>query len=196
MDSLAALKTRLQDTDTSVGRKKWYRSLSQRAAVCLIAAEKPQLGLSLLMIQRATVDGDPWSGQMAFPGGKQDLDDPHITATALREADEELAIQSTHLARIGRLSDILARPYRRMKRPMVVTPLVFESVSEFEYSANHEVADALWVPLSLFNDKNRTSLTWHKHGIDIQLPCYHYQDKTIWGLSLMMIDELKKTLAT
>ncbi|OED50976.1 hypothetical protein ACH42_00455 [Endozoicomonas sp. (ex Bugula neritina AB1)] len=194
MSVLEALKHHLETPDPAWGRKKWYRSLSQRAAVCMIAADKPGLGLSLLMIQRATVEGDPWSGQMAFPGGKQDTHDPHITATALREAKEELAIGSEHLQRIGRLSDILARPYRRMKRPMVVTPLVFEAVSDFTFTANHEVADALWVPVRLFSPENRDRLVWQKHGVKIHLPCYHYKDKTIWGLSLMMIDELNRLM--
>ena len=200
MLALDALKQQLEASSPAPGQpfqgqKKWYRSLSQRAAVCMIAQDRPDLGLSLLMIQRATVEGDPWSGQMAFPGGKQDADDPNITLTALREAEEELSINSEHLTRIARLSDILARPYRRMKRPMVVTPLVFEAIDDIAFSGNHEVADVLWVPFDTFHHDNRDNLTWKKHGVELQLPCYHYQDKTIWGLSLMMIDELRRVMA-
>lgn len=197
--SLAELKSHLDrsgysnaSAEVSAGAiKKWYRSLSQRAAVCMIFAEHSQLGPAVLMIQRAIHETDPWSGQMAFPGGKHDIEDPHITATGLRELQEELAVEAGQLHRFGRLSDILARPYRPMKKPMVVTPLLFESdTTDLPLSPNAEVADVLWIPLSLFTRENRQTMAWNKNGLPLTLPCYHYKDKHIWGLSLMMIDEL------
>lgn len=171
--------------------KKWYRSLAQRAAVCLIVAERPQLGACLLMIQRAEHNGDPWSGQMAFPGGKHETDDAHITQTAMREFEEELGTASNALQRFGRLSDILARPYRLQQKPMVVSPLLFECQTELQFSPNQEVADVLWIPISHFlHTGNRQRMTWQRGGMELDLPCYFYQGKRIWGLSLMMIDEL------
>lgn len=161
----------------------------------MIVCDHTELGPSLLMIQRAIHKHDPWSGQMAFPGGKHDTDDAHITATALRELSEELSIDDQHLSRFGRLSDILARPYRPMKKPMVVTPILFESaVIDLKPQPNNEVADVLWVPLSVFNPDNRDLMHWNKNGLAMQLPCYYFQDKKIWGLSLMMIDELLMAL--
>lgn len=184
-------------SNTLISNKKWYRALSQRAAVCMIVCEHPQLGPALLMIQRAIHEGDPWSGQMAFPGGKHDTDDAHITATALRELHEELQITDAELTRFGRLSDILARPYRPMKKPMVVTPILFESaIVDLQPQPNDEVADVLWVPLSLFKAENRKKMRWKKNGLALELPCYYYNDKKIWGLSLMMIDELMTALQT
>lgn len=192
----AVLSSGFSDSSTSLNAsKKWYRALSQRAGVCIIVCEHPELGPALLMIQRAIHEGDPWSGQMAFPGGKHDTNDVHITATALRELSEELAIDATPLTRFGRLSDILARPYRPMKKPMVVTPILFESsVVKLNPQPNHEVADVLWIPLTLFKPQNRQQMQWNKNGLQMQLPCYTYRDKKIWGLSLMMIDELLSAL--
>ena len=175
--------------------KKWYRSLSQRAAVCIIIDDRPKLGCSLLMIQRAIHESDPWSGQMAFPGGKNDFDDTHITHTALREIEEELAIPEKHLIRFGRLSDVLARPYNINQKPMVISPLLFQSIKKLKYKPNHEVAEVIWVPLSFFQDnKNRQTMVWEKNGVDIQMPSYEYEGKKIWGLSLLMIDELVQEL--
>lgn len=197
--SLAELKLHVRESGYSNARlssspqalKKWYRALSQRAAVCLIFAEHVELGPAVLMIQRAIHEGDPWSGQMGFPGGKHDIDDAHITATGLRELQEELAVDIALLKPFGRLSDILARPYRPMKKPMVVTPLLFETTTtDLNPSPNAEVADVLWVPLSAFKTENRQTMDWNKNGLALQLPCYHYKGKHIWGLSLMMIDEL------
>ena len=200
-DSISGLKDAVfhsglaDSSETLASEKKWYRALSQRAAVCMIVSDHPQLGPSLLMIQRAIHAGDPWSGQMAFPGGKHETDDAHITATALRELEEELSISDQYLRRFARLSDILARPYRPLKKPMVVTPLLFESsVIDLNPKPNHEVADVLWVPLQTFHSENRQTMQWKKNGVPIQLPCYYFEDKKIWGLSLMMIDELLSAL--
>lgn len=170
--------------------KKWYRSLSQRAAVAIVIDDRPGLGPSFLMIERAERAGDPWSGQMAFPGGKQDTDDSHITHTALRELEEELGVSGTQLRRFGRLSDILARPYRVQQKPMVVSPLLFEPLGELHCRPNEEVADLLWVPISHFLEpSHRQAMHWKKYGKPVELPCYFYRDKRIWGLSLLMIDE-------
>jgi 8-oxo-dGTP pyrophosphatase MutT (NUDIX family) len=171
-------------------QKKWYRHLAQRAGVSIILATKNQQ-TCLLMMQRATHADDPWSGQMAFPGGKQDGGDPSITATALRESYEEMGIPADSIIRIGRLSDILARPYRAMKRPMVVSPLIFKQRHNFTPQLNHEVADFVWIPLSFFLDsRNRESMKIEKAGLEHDLPCYTFKGKRVWGLSLMMIDEL------
>ena len=174
--------------------KKWYRQLAQRASVCIILAEKKQ-SLHFLMMQRAIHENDPWSGQMAFPGGKQDPQDIHITMTAEREAFEELSIDNNAITRIGRLSDILARPYRAMKKPMVVSPIIFKAEHIFTPKGNSEVADWLWLPVSHFQDPcKRLSMNINKAGLEHKLPCYIIQNKRVWGLSLLMIDELVKAL--
>lgn len=176
-------------------QKKWYRALSQRAGVSILLDDRPNIGLSILMIQRAHHEADPWSGQMAFPGGKSDDDDEHITATALRESFEELNIHDSDVSRVGRLSDILARPYQPKRKPMVVSPLVFRLLNEPEIKPNDEVADVIWLPLSHFTvDENRQSMEIERFGSSIALPCYFYQEKRVWGLSLLMIDELVKLL--
>lgn len=189
---LAHIEQRAQSHQAA---KKWYRSLAQRAAVSIIIDDRPNLGASFLMIQRAEHNGDPWSGQMAFPGGKHDGDDANITQTALRECQEELGIEAASLNRFGRLSDILARPYRLQQKPMVVSPLLFKTQHELTLTPNLEVADALWVPLDLFLESaNRQQMTWTRAGVTMDLPCYFYQGKRIWGLSLLMIDELTNKL--
>jgi len=153
--------------------------------------DRPDIGPAVLMIERAESEGDPWSGQMAFPGGKLDCDDDHITQAALRELDEELGIPHGKVIRIGRLSDVLARPYRINHKPMVVSPILCEATEALDLHPNEEVADVIWVPLSLFMDvSNRQIMSWQKNTNTIELPCYFYQGKRIWGLSLMMIDEL------
>lgn len=179
------------------GEKKWYRHLSRRAAVAIIINPEHSLGPSLLMIERAKAEGDPWSGQMAFPGGKTDLVDANITQTACRESFEELAIEQNSIKRIARLSDILAKPFLPMQTPMVVSPLLFEQQQVLNpIPCEREVAGFHWLPLGFFADnRNRKAMTIDRFGKPMQLPCYDYQGKRVWGMSLLMIDELIKAVS-
>ena len=58
-----------------------------RAAVAIVLREMAD-GPQVLLIRRAQREGDPWSGHMAFPGGRVDPDDESLLATALRETHE------------------------------------------------------------------------------------------------------------
>ena len=172
-------------------RKKWWRHVVKRSAVAIILRQAGD-GLQALMIKRAEFEGDPWSGHMAFPGGRKEWQDRNSLATARRETWEEVGFNThDHCDYLGRLSDVTART-RRGPRPMIVTPYLFMANSVPELVLDEEeVADVLWVPLQHFADqKNRQSMQWEVRGQEITLPCYFYQQQRIWGLSLMMLDEL------
>jgi 8-oxo-dGTP pyrophosphatase MutT (NUDIX family) len=49
-----------------------------------------------LLIRRAEKDEDPWSGQVAFPGGKRTEGDRSLRETAVREAWEEVGVDLSH----------------------------------------------------------------------------------------------------
>ncbi len=162
-----------------------------RAAVCLVLRETDS-GAEVLMMRRADKKGDPWSGHMAFPGGKADKKDESTYHTALRELEEEAGFTGAEkiLNDVGRLSDVITRPHSG-NRPMVVTPFVFTLDSEIDFSPNHEVAELVWIPLEfLSNIAHREKMKWHSRGVEVTLPCYFYEGRRIWGLSLSMLDEL------
>ena len=145
----------------------------------------------ILMIKRADLDGDPWSGHMAFPGGRMEAHDRHGLDVARRETEEEigLGLGDTEPC-IGRLSEIMTHPQLK-RRPMVVSPYVFRLDRKVEFTLNYEVAEVIWVPLGFLLEKgNRERMHWRRGNVDIPLPCYMYQGRRIWGLSLMMLDEL------
>lgn len=147
--------------------------------------------LHILMIKRAEREGDPWSGHMAFPGGRMDEVDANGYAVAVRETEEEVGLCLGPRDRcIGRLSEIRARP-RAGILGMVVSPFVFLLEREVSFTPNHEVAEVVWVPLEfLFDTDNRDEMTWSRLGPAISVPCYEYEGRCIWGLSLRMLDEL------
>jgi 8-oxo-dGTP pyrophosphatase MutT (NUDIX family) len=184
----------LQLIETELSRhspgKKLLRPLMKRSAVAMIL-QLQEGQLHILMIKRAEREGDPWSGHMAFPGGRMDPGDSHGYAVAVRETEEEvgLSLGEDDLC-IGRLSEINARP-QRGAFGMVVSPFVFRLDREVSFTPNYEVAEVVWIPLEfLLDTDNREKMSWQVKGAEFKLPCYFYQGRRIWGLSLMMLDEL------
>ncbi len=184
---LQLIETRL--TEHSPGRKL-FRRFRKRSAVAIILQVR-EGELHILMIKRAEREGDPWSGHMAFPGGRMDSTDRNGYAVAVRETEEELGLTLPGTAPcIGRLSDLNARPQYGLVG-MVVTPFVFRLEHEVEFSPNYEVAEAVWIPLEfLLDTDNREEMTWEYKGVKLPMPCYFYGRRCIWGMSLVMLDEL------
>jgi 8-oxo-dGTP pyrophosphatase MutT (NUDIX family) len=144
-----------------------------RAAVAAVL-RPGEGGAEFLFIHRAEDPRDPWSGHMAFPGGRVEPRDADPLAAALRETSEEVGLG-------GR-----GRPLN-----MVITPFVFTADSVPPLTPNYEVAAAVWVPASFLVDhRNRESMEYQRAGLSLELPCYRYQDHLIWGLTLGMVDEL------
>lgn len=176
-------------------RRKLLRRVMARSAVALYLHETRDDGVSVLMIRRAEREGDPWSGHMAFPGGRKDPADRNTLQTALRETAEEVGFEAGDSSRLlGRLSDI-ATHARLRHGPMVITPYVFGLRERPALVPNHEVAETVWVPLGFLAERsNREKMRWAPNGVPLELPCYLFGGRRIWGLSLMMLDELLEIL--
>lgn len=187
--SLAAIDQRLQSL---TARRKWWRRWARRAAVAIVLREGAE-GPEVLMIRRAERSGDPWSGHMAFPGGLVDPCDRHSLAAAQRETQEEIGLDVGLNARlIARLSELGSPSHSGYRRMLAITPYVFILRTLPPLQLNHEVAEVLWLPLRFFLDPaNRGSIRWRQ----LQLPCYHWHGRQIWGLSLEMLEELLAHLA-
>ncbi|TVP56785.1 MAG: CoA pyrophosphatase [Halomonadaceae bacterium] len=171
-------------------RKLPLRHRVSRAAVALIYRRSEAGEMQLLFIQRALRHGDPWSGHMAFPGGRLEQQDTSSEHTATRETLEETGLDLTrHGRHQARLSDLLTRQHNRW-RPMVVTPHVFEWAGPETLAFNHEVQQRVWVPLSHLSDPaNQSTLRWSTRFGHLKMPCVRYQGHCIWGLSYSMLQE-------
>ena len=143
------------------------------------------------MIRRATRAGDPWSGHMAFPGGRRDPEDSSDLACAVRETEEEIALDLSDLGtRICTLADVNTG-WRADRPEMLVTPFVFTVSTLPALRPNHEVDGVVSVPFAYLLDRsNRVPLKWEWRGTQVESDSYLYKEHRIWGLSLMMIDEL------
>jgi 8-oxo-dGTP pyrophosphatase MutT (NUDIX family) len=148
-------------------------------------------GTELLFIHRAEDPRDPWSGHMAFPGGRMNPSDETILAAALRETREEIDLDLELAGEaIGRLSDVSAVG-RGRPVSMVISPFVFAVETVPPLVKNHEVAAVVWVPTEFLADhSNRETMEYQRAGLSLDLPCYRYKDHLIWGMTLGMVDEL------
>lgn len=160
----------------------------RRAAVALVF--RP--GSELLFIRRAERKGDPWSGHMAFPGGRKDPEDPDLVSTAVRETREEVGLDlsraGVHL--LGRL-DELASPRGVLRPRMVISPFVFWDPDPPELRPNYEVADTFWFPMHRFEqDEGRGSMTIPWKGNRVRFPVVNLEGARIWGLTLGILDGL------
>lgn len=169
---------------------------SKRAAVA-ISLRLGVSGPEMLMIQRAVREGDPWSGHMGFPGGRKDASDATDVACAKRETLEEIGFDlDTHGELICQLSDVNTG-WRADRPEMLVAPFIFRVDSTPDFELNHEVDDTLWVPLSfLLDDANRSRHQWDWRGEVLESDAFTYDNRLIWGLSLMMIDELLEIIGS
>jgi 8-oxo-dGTP pyrophosphatase MutT (NUDIX family) len=167
----------------------------RRAAVAAVLREG-EAGLELLFIHRAEHPRDPWSGQMAWPGGRVDDGDDGPLAAALRETREELALDLERDAELlGALSEVRTH-LRRGSGPLSVVPFVFELKGEPVLVPNPEVQEALWVPLPFLLERgNRGRMIWTGRGVPLVMPCYRFEGRVIWGLTLHMLDELLELVA-
>ena len=97
---------------------------------------------TVLLTQRAN-HMSTHSGQIAFPGGKVDPQDPSRAATALREAQEEVGLDPQHVQVLGEL------PVYVTGTAFWVTPVIALVSPDFELTPNaDEVQDVFEVPLS------------------------------------------------
>ncbi len=75
--------------------------------------------LKMFFIERALHKKDPWSGQIAFPGGGKEFKDRDVFSTACRETHEEVGMKLDHSMSIGRLDDQEGRN-RRQNTSLVI----------------------------------------------------------------------------
>ena len=162
-----------------------------RAAVAMIFREvdhEPEI----LLIRRADCEGDPWSGHIAFPGGRVDPTDVSTQATAERETLEEIGLDlQQHGQCIAALEPQF--PVRRASlRGIQVTPYVYTLDDEPEtYTLNHEVADLYWVSIRpMLRHQTVTQFDFEHEGRVMTFPGFDVNGQTLWGMSFRMLNRL------
>lgn len=148
----------------------------------------------LLFIQRATKASDPWSGQMAFPGGREDATDRSPRHTAMRETQEEVGLDLSGARFLGTLSE-LDGGRANNRRVIVSAHAWWWDGPRPPLTPNYEVADVVWVTLGQLADHGRY-IDYRYALTDMLFPGIQLDrnDQVIWGLTLRLLGDLFRRL--
>ncbi|MBE7942606.1 MULTISPECIES: CoA pyrophosphatase [Ramlibacter] len=148
-----------------------------------------------ILLTERTTHLSTHSGQVAFPGGKRDATDRDAAHTALREAQEEVGLDPSHVEVLGEM------PTYTTGTRFIVTPVVALVAPHAPLITNpHEVADAFEVPLDfLMNPAHH-----HRHRMEVDglrrewfsMPWMDGElERFIWGATAGMLRNLYRFLA-
>ncbi|MCP3928571.1 MAG: CoA pyrophosphatase [Bacteroidetes bacterium] len=144
----------------------------------------------LVLIERVSHNQkDKHSGQMGFPGGRYEEVDKTLSVTALREAEEEVGIDSSTVEILGRLTEIYIPVSNFLVHPFVG----YTSVAPSFTIQLSEVKNVIEVPFSLLQNpeiRQVTDMQIRKHLKLKNVPYFRVFDKVVWGATAMMLNEL------
>ena len=144
---------------------------------------------SLLLIRRAEREGDRWSGQLAFPGGRWGPGDPDLAATARRETFEEVGVDLAEARLLGMLDDLA--PRTPVLPPLIVRPYVYLLPERRDLVPNREVSAAWWMTLDTFEHPGIYGpMEYPRYGTLVRASGYHLEVGVLWGLTERILTPL------
>ena len=182
---------RFVDAFTRRGHDEPCSEREVTAAVCVVLGG-PDAAPALCFIKRSERPDDPWSGQMAFPGGRVARTDATPRAAGVRETAEEVGLDLKRCRYLGALPPM---PITRRGRPHLGWLQPFVHLCSPELPALRpqpsEVAVALWIPLTHLTDPNqRTSVEIADGTRRLVFPGIGYDGEVIWGLTYRVLGSL------
>ncbi len=155
-----------------------------KGAVSLLFREGK--AVEVLLIERAERAGDPWSGQLAFPGGGRHVTDRDLLETAVRETAEEVHVALEREARlVGRLPP--RAPANRVE--WLVVPYVFVGTRPVVPVPGEEAARAFWTPLDALPGRLYVA-TIELPGRTLEMPAFEVSGMPLWGFSFRVLCDL------
>tara|TARA_B100002003_G_C14128013_1_gene542552 strand:+ start:417 stop:1019 length:603 start_codon:yes stop_codon:yes gene_type:complete len=166
---------------------------SCQAEVALILGAAPSAkDPQMIFIQRSVYAGDPWSGQMAFPGGRREESDLHDGDAARRETLEEIGLELRQHELVGRLGDLRGR-HGGQSQDLLISCFVFAVDKVPALTPNHEVSQVVSVPLSCLLDPSlQTRIRYEQAGGQWFPGIFVGQEdeRVVWGLTYRFLWQL------
>jgi 8-oxo-dGTP diphosphatase len=155
------------------------------AAVALLL--KPRRNdFDVLLVKRVKNPSDPWSGQMALPGGKQEPKDAGLKDTVMRETLEEIGITLNRCRFLGALYAVRSEP----KPDFKILPFVILLEDEPKLKLNKaELETFMWVPYEeVIRSKGMVEFSFGK------VPAYILADAIVWGVTYKILSQFVKAV--
>lgn len=177
------------------GFSPWLGAGSARtkAGVALVLREG-ESDLEALFIRRAEHDADPWSGDLAFPGGRIDPGDADGRAAAERETLEEVALDLSGARPLGRISDVLGHA-----ESICVSAYVYGIEGDPPLRPNYEVREIFWSPLDHSADVGRQAIREFRYlDRTMALPTVRLLEDprapVLWGITYKFMDDFMRAI--
>ena len=146
-----------------------------------------RMGIPHVLLTRRTEDVRAHKGQISFPGGRRDPEDPSLLHTALRECEEEIGIPPSRVHVLGELDDLVT------VTDFVVSPYV--GIIPYPYALKpnrHEIAEVIEAPLSAFlspeNVRVARGVTYG--GRSHVTYFFHVGSHIVWGTTAKILVQL------
>lgn len=164
-----------------------------RAAVALIL-RKSSAGLEMLFIERAAHDGDPWSGDLGFPGGKVETGDGDERLAAERETREEIGLDLAEARYLGRLAEIVGAHL-----PVRVSCFVYGLTRTVPLVLGDEVRSTFWSPLETLREPARSIEAQVRFGgealVRPAIRVLEPGETVLWGITYRLTIQFLEVLA-
>ncbi len=158
---------------------------AERSAAVLICLHQNEL----LLVRRRTDPRDRWSGHIGIPGGRYEIDDETLLATALRETHEELGFELAGYGRmLGPLGTYLAR--HRQPDDLAIGVFIAELVERPPLVLSDEIAAAHWIALAALQT-TYTNVPEKVEPVAAYTPISREGQLVIWGITYGILERMR-----
>jgi 8-oxo-dGTP pyrophosphatase MutT (NUDIX family) len=166
-------------------RKRYIRDARRIPSAVLIPLFINDEQVHVVFIKR-TRTVKTHKGQISFPGGSRERNDPTLLDTALRESEEEIGLRRSEVDVLGELDDEITSTSN-----YIVTPFVGVIPWPYRFKKNiAEVDEVLEIPVPvLLAPDCRRPFIEVQDGEKVDAFAYHCVGRVIWGATARILDK-------